>query len=27
VSPRGCGDIPAIPHALATAWRNCSIAP
>ncbi|MEU6271342.1 hypothetical protein ABZ871_02780 [Streptomyces populi] len=27
VSPRGCGDIPAIPRALATAWRNCSIAP
>jgi len=25
--PHGCGDIPAIPHALATAWRNCSIAP
>lgn len=27
VSPHGCGDIPVIPDALATAWRNCSIAP
>ncbi|MET8097584.1 hypothetical protein ABZV29_14065 [Streptomyces sp. NPDC005236] len=25
--PHGCGDIPAIPHALSTAWGNCSIAP
>ncbi|MFF3450710.1 hypothetical protein ACFYXJ_26605 [Streptomyces sp. NPDC002667] len=24
--PHGCGDIPAIPRALATAWGNCSIA-
>ncbi|MFI0964186.1 hypothetical protein ACH4S8_22645 [Streptomyces sp. NPDC021080] len=24
--PHGCGDIPEIPHALATAWGNCSIA-
>ncbi|MFF3407205.1 hypothetical protein ACFYW8_13590 [Streptomyces sp. NPDC002742] len=23
--PHGCGDIPAIPHALATAWGNCSL--
>ncbi|MFE2533281.1 hypothetical protein [Streptomyces sp. NPDC059371] len=27
VAPHGCGDIPAIPDALATAWGNCSIAP
>ncbi|MEU4172706.1 hypothetical protein AB0F46_38190 [Streptomyces sp. NPDC026665] len=27
VGPHGCGDIPAIPDALATAWGNCSIAP
>ncbi|MET8035531.1 hypothetical protein [Streptomyces sp. NPDC005345] len=24
--PQGCGDIPAIPDALAEAWKNCSIA-
>ncbi|MFJ6832506.1 hypothetical protein [Streptomyces sp. NPDC091209] len=24
--PHGCADIPAIPHALATAWGDCSIA-
>ncbi|WP_415938290.1 hypothetical protein [Streptomyces sp. 039-1] len=24
--PHGCGDIPAIPDALAEAWKNCSIA-
>ncbi|MER5401018.1 hypothetical protein [Streptomyces sp. NPDC002599] len=24
--PHGCGDIPAIPDALATAWGNCSFA-
>lgn len=24
--PHGCADIPQIPHALATAWRNCSVA-
>ncbi|MGW3244393.1 hypothetical protein [Streptomyces sp. NPDC001070] len=23
--PHGCGDIPQIPRALATAWRNCAI--
>ncbi|OQQ13935.1 hypothetical protein B0675_27415 [Streptomyces sp. M41(2017)] len=24
--PHGCGDVPAIPDALAEAWKNCSIA-
>ncbi|MFD3452848.1 hypothetical protein ACFWVC_11755 [Streptomyces sp. NPDC058691] len=24
--PHGCADIPQIPRALATAWRNCAIA-
>lgn len=24
--PHGCGDIPAIPDALAAAWKNCSVA-
>ncbi|WUD72183.1 hypothetical protein OG937_11055 [Streptomyces sp. NBC_00510] len=24
--PHGCGDIPQIPRALATAWRNCAVA-
>ncbi|MFD9003731.1 hypothetical protein ACFV0T_22655 [Streptomyces sp. NPDC059582] len=24
--PHGCGDIPAIPDALAAAWKDCSIA-
>jgi hypothetical protein len=23
--PHGCGDIPAIPHALAAAWGDCSV--